>query len=232
MKRFIVIATVIAAFSIGLLGSCGMGGASVKSEKDSIAYAVGIDLGHFIKYRVDSTLNVKVVAKAIQDVLDDKMMMDAEVSQNFLQEVFMVRKPARALKEGEEFLAKVEKDNPSIIKTESGLMYEIIEAGDSEIIAASDDDEVEVVYEGRLKDGTVFDSSIERGDTAKFALSRVIPGWTEGIKLVGKGGKIKLWIPADIGYGAQGGGGGVIGPNEPLIFEVTVVDVHPAEADE
>ena len=109
------------------------------------------------------------------------------------------------------------------------MLYEIIEQG-SDVRATDLRDQVRVAYRGTLKDGTEFDSSYERGDTAQFALNGVIKGWGEGLQLIGEGGKIKLWIPEDLGYGQYGGG--QIGPYEPLIFDVELFEVIPAETEE
>ena len=223
MKKFFIFSAGVAV----ALSSCNGGGGSPKSEQDSVAYAVGLQCGDFIK-SVDSTMNLNVVMGAVKDVINNKQKMDNEAAMAFMREYFMVRKPARAKVASEEFLAKVEKENPNVKKTESGLLYEIIKNG-SDLKAVSDSDEVKVIYEGRLKEGKVFDSSKERGDTVQFALNRVIKGWSEGMKLVGKGGTIKLWIPAELAYGAQGAGN-VIGPNEALVFEVELIDVIPADS--
>lgn len=210
-----------------VFSSCGKGSGSLKTEQDSLAYAVGLDLGNYIK-NMDSTINIDVVAAAIKDVINNKQKMDQEASYAFLREYFMVRRPAKAKAEGEQFLASIEKDNKNIKKTDDGLLYEVIKPG-SDVKATNDTDTVKVVYHGTLKNGKVFDSSKERGDTATFSLNRVIKGWSEGMKLVGKGGTIKLWIPAALAYG-ESGMGQAIGPNEPLVFEVEVIDVAPATA--
>ena len=132
--------------------------------------------------------------------------------------------------ESEAWLAEVEKQK-GVKKTESGLLYRIDRMGD-ESIKPTAQDRVKVDYEGKLRDGIVFDSSYERGQPAEFALSGVIRGWTEGLQLVGKGGQITLWIPAELGYGRYGNGGGLIGPNEALEFKVELHDVKTkAQAD-
>lgn len=209
---------------------------NLKTERDSVAYAMGIDLGSYLKnidtMQLKGDLNLKNVIAAINDVMRDKTKMDKDEAFGFLQEFFMVRIPERKKKEGEEFLANIEKENRNLQKTESGLMYEILEPGDDNVKAVKDEDMVKVLYEGRLRTGEVFDSSEKQGgDTIEFALNRVIRGWGEGMKLVGKGGKIKLYIPTDLGYG-QRGMPPAIGPNEPLIFEVTLIDVIPAPETE
>ena len=110
-------------------------------------------------------------------------------------------------------------------KTESGLLYRIDREG-SAVHATEDTDVVEVNYEGKTRDGNIFDSSYERGESISFALNRVIRGWTEGMKLVGEGGQITLWIPADMAYGERGAGED-IGPNEALQFKVELIKVNP-----
>lgn len=126
-----------------------------------------------------------------------------------------------------EWLAEVEKQE-GVKKTESGLCYKVERAGDEKIRPEKDTDRVRVHYEGTLRSGKVFDSSYERKEPITFALNRVIKGWTEGLKLVGKGGKITLWIPSELAYGDRGAGED-IGPNEALKFTVELLDVNPAE---
>jgi FKBP-type peptidyl-prolyl cis-trans isomerase len=103
-------------------------------------------------------------------------------------------------------------------------LYRIDRKGDDSIKPTATD-KVTVDYEGKTRDGQVFDSSYERGQSATFPLSGVIPGWTEGLQLVGKGGQITLWIPAELGYGVYGSGSGAIGPNDALEFKVELHDV-------
>jgi FKBP-type peptidyl-prolyl cis-trans isomerase len=226
MKKLLILAAA-AAF---VLSSCGnIGSGKLSSEEDSLAYSVGIDLGQYIK-NMDSTLNIDVVAAAIKDVIDGKQKMSQDTAYAFLREYFTVRKPAKQKKASEEFLAGVEKDTEGIQKTESGLLY-VVENPGNEVKATKDVDQVRVMYKGTLPDGQVFDSSYDRGDTAQFALNQVIKGWSEGMKLVGEGGKIKLWIPSDLAYGEQGAGNGQIGPNQAIQFEVELVSVIPGEEE-
>jgi FKBP-type peptidyl-prolyl cis-trans isomerase FkpA len=124
-----------------------------------------------------------------------------------------------------EWLAEIEKME-GVQKTESGLLYRIDREG-SAVHATADDDTVEVNYEGKTRDGNIFDSSYERGESISFALNRVIKGWTEGMKLIGEGGQITLWIPAELAYGERGAGAD-IGPNEALEFKVELIKVTPA----
>jgi len=127
---------------------------------------------------------------------------------------------------GEAFLA--ENANRDEVKTtESGLQYEVLEAGNGEKPAATD--QVKVHYTGELLSGEVFDSSRERGEPVTFGLNQVIPGWTEGLQLMSEGARYKLYIPADLAYGP--GGNRSIGPNETLVFDVELLAVNP-QADQ
>ena len=139
------------------------------------------------------------------------------------------KKAEEAKEASAEWLSKIEKQK-GVQKTESGLLYRIDRVG-NDVFATADTDTVEVNYEGKTRDGKVFDSSYERGESISFALNRVIKGWTEGMKLVGEGGQITLWIPSDMAYGARGAGQD-IGPNEALEFKVELIKVTPAEVVE
>lgn len=125
------------------------------------------------------------------------------------------------MSEQQEWL-EANKANEGVEVTASGLQYKHINVGEGKSPAATDT--VEVHYEGKLTDGTVFDSSYQRGQTISFGLNQVIPGWTEGLQLMSEGGKAELYIPSDLGYGAAGAGG-VIPGNATLIFTVELIQV-------
>ncbi|OAM90321.1 FKBP-type peptidyl-prolyl cis-trans isomerase [Termitidicoccus mucosus] len=135
----------------------------------------------------------------------------------------------------EAYLAKLKSDNMAIFETlkgkpgvvflPSGVAYEILTPGEG--VYPKPEDTVKVHYTGTLIDGTKFDSSVDRGEPASFVLNEVIPGWTEGMQKINKGGKIKLYIPAEQGYGATPRQGSGIPPNATLIFEVELLDVTP-----
>ena len=128
--------------------------------------------------------------------------------------------------EGVAFLAENAKKE-GVTVTDSGLQYEILQAGDGAIPTA--EDTVEVHYRGTLIDGTEFDSSYKRNQTASFGVTQVIPGWVEALQLMPVGSKWKLAIPSDLAYGA-GGAGGSIGPNATLLFEVELISIAGQEA--
>ena len=128
---------------------------------------------------------------------------------------------------GAAFLAE-NAQREGVMVTESGLQYEVLQAGDGD--SPGLDDQVEVHYRGTLIDGTVFDSSYDRGQTVTFGVTQVIAGWTEALQLMQEGSKYKLYIPSELAYGA-GGAGQLIGPNATLVFEVELIDVVAAEQD-
>jgi FKBP-type peptidyl-prolyl cis-trans isomerase len=140
------------------------------------------------------------------------------------QQAAMSRAAEKAQGEAEAYFTELKK-NPSVKSTPSGLHYEVLEPGAE--AKPKPTDTVTVHYTGKLVDGTVFDSSVQRGEPAQFPLNGVIPGWTEGLQLVGKGGKLKLHIPSSLGYGEQGAGS-EIPPNATLVFDVELLDIAEA----
>ncbi len=124
--------------------------------------------------------------------------------------------------EGSTYLEK-HKEKPGVKTTASGLQYEVLKEGTGPMPAATD--MVTVHYEGKLLDGTVFDSSYQRGQPASFGLNQVIPGWTEGVQLMHTGSKYRFTIPPVLGYGEQGAGG-VIPPNAVLVFDIELLGVQ------
>jgi len=124
------------------------------------------------------------------------------------------------------FFAELDK-NPNIKKTESGLCYEILEPGDTNKVAKSGD-KIEINYKGTLIDGREFDSSYTKNEPVTFPVDEVIPGFSEGCKLIGEGGKVKLYIPSELGYGLNAPDESIIEPGDPLIFEVELLHVTPA----
>ena len=123
---------------------------------------------------------------------------------------------------GREFMEQNAK-NDSVIQTQSGLQYMVLKEGNG--IKPGPTDEVTVHYTGKLLDGTVFDSSVERGEPATFPLDKVIPGWTEGLQLMSEGSEYRLFIPSELAYGSKGAGDKIL-PNSTLIFDVQLLKVN------
>ena len=211
-------------------------------EKNIIAAILGADIAYSAT-NVQFDIDKRSLVTAINEVHNGKGRIDEDFAMEYTRNYFTVVIPNKNRKESEEWLAKIEKQK-GVKKTESGLLYKIENAGDENVKAINDGDVVKVLYTGRTKDGKVFDSNrwadmpTERQEMIKayqpdqaevdnpieFPLNRVIKGWTEGMKLVGKGGKIALWIPSDLAYGERGAGQD-IGPNEALFFDVELLEV-------
>lgn len=199
---------------------------------DKLSYALGMSMGHNFKGTGIKTLNSADFAAGVASVYDGvKPEMTFDEAKRIVNEYFAkleTEMQAEAAKQGEvnrkngeAFLSENAK-REGIKVTESGLQYEVLESGKGDSPKASDN--VEVHYTGKLIDGTVFDSSVERGVPASFGVTQVIPGWVEALQLMHEGDKWRLYIPSDLAYGPNGAGG-VIGPNMTLIFDVELLRV-------
>lgn len=199
---------------------------------DKLSYALGMSMGHNFKGTGIKTLNSADFAAGVASVYDGvKPEMTFDEAMRIVNEYFAkleAEMQAEAAKQGEvnrkngeAFLIENAK-REGIKVTESGLQYEVLESGKGDSPKASDN--VEVHYTGKLIDGTVFDSSVERGVPASFGVTQVIPGWVEALQLMHEGDKWRLYIPSDLAYGPNGAGG-VIGPNMTLIFDVELLRV-------
>ncbi|MBQ0080616.1 MAG: FKBP-type peptidyl-prolyl cis-trans isomerase [Alistipes sp.] len=198
-------------------------------ECDSVSMSFGYDIGCNIRAS-KLPLQINWLVEGLKNARQNESKVSQDDVQKFLENYFTVVRPAEALKESEKWLKKMEKKS-GVKKTESGLLYKVVKQGDMTQVATSDEDEVKVNYEGKLPDGKVFDSSYERNEPAEFPLNRVIKGWTEGMKLIGVGGEIILYIPSDLAYG-QFGAGRDIGPNQALQFKVELLEVKHKAAEE
>lgn len=202
-------------------------------ELDRISYALGLSMGNNFRASGIQTLNVQDFADGVAAVFygsQPKMTYDEakEEIQKFFTEM---EKQQRAEAEkmavanqaaGEAFLSENGK-RENVKTTPSGLQYEILAEGDGPCPETTD--QVEVHYTGKLLDGTVFDSSVDRGVPATFGVTQVIPGWVEALQLMKAGSKWRLYIPSNLAYGPAGTPGGPIGPNQTLIFDVELLKV-------
>lgn len=200
---------------------------------DKLSYALGLGIGQQLKQMgLKDHLNIEDFAASIVDVLNDNELKvsNAEGQQivnAFFQKLEAEQRAAAAeagkaaKEEGEKFLAENAKKE-GITVTKSGLQYEVLAEGNGKKPKATDT--VRCHYEGRLLDGSVFDSSYKRNEPADFGLQQVIAGWTEGVQLMSEGAKYRFYIPYMLAYG-EGGAGAMIPPFSALIFDVELIKV-------
>ena len=202
-----------------------------------LSYGIGLRMGQ--RMSADGmTVDIAAYAAGLEDAMTgaEAQLTDEEI--NTEMSAFQERRQAEAeaervalaqtnLEAGRAYMEEMSA-REEVQTTESGLQYIVVEPGEGESPVA--EDSVEVHYEGRLIDGTVFDSSFERGQTVTFGLTQVIAGWTEGLQLMKPGAKYKFIIPPELGYG-EGGAGQMIGPNATLLFDVELIAVVKAETD-
>nr|WP_298554101.1 FKBP-type peptidyl-prolyl cis-trans isomerase [uncultured Algibacter sp.] len=218
-----------------LVVSCNQTGATkkpIKTELDSVSYAIGMDVAKNVKASFDDFDN-DLFIQGFNNVTDSTdILLEENVAQQIVRTYFQKKQKADAIKRqeaaaenkeaGEKFLAE-NKSKDGVQTTESGLQYIVLKEGTGEKPTTAS--KVKVHYHGTLIDGTVFDSSVDKGQPAEFGVTQVIKGWTEGLQLMKEGAKYKFFVPSDIAYGANPRPGGVIQPNSTLIFDVELLEV-------
>lgn len=198
---------------------------------DKVSYALGLGIGSQLKQMGAEKLNIDDFAQAIKDSIAGKEQIQAAEAQQIVQEFFAEQEKVQRAKAaengkvaklaGEKYLEEnAKKDGVQV--TESGLQYLVLQEGNGKSPKATD--RVKCHYEGMLTDGTLFDSSVQRGEPAVFPLNGVIAGWTEGLQLMKEGGKTRFFIPYHLGYG-EAGAAGAIPPYAALIFDVELIEV-------
>lgn len=199
---------------------------------DKLSYALGLGIGHQLSQMGAENLNIDDFAQAIKDVIagNEPKVSNTE-AQTIVQEFFQKQEEKQRAaaaerfkgtrEEGEKYLAENAKKD-GVVTLPSGLQYQVLKEGNGRKPKATDT--VKCHYEGMLVDGTMFDSSIQRGEPAEFPLNGVIRGWTEGLQLMQEGAKYRFFIPYHLGYGEQGAGA-AIPPFAALIFDVELIDV-------
>ena len=195
----------------------------LKNGIDSISYAIGMNIAGNLKQQ-NLKVNSAVMAKAIDQILNGQpTAMEGNAANVYIQGYFQnesMKKGGANLKVGEKFLTE-NKTKAGVVTLPSGLQYQVMKEATGAKPASTD--KVKVHYHGTLIDGTIFDSSVDRGQPAEFGVTQVIPGWVEALQLMPVGSKWKLFIPANLAYGPQGPPS--IGPNQMLIFEVELLDI-------
>lgn len=198
------------------------------SVETQASYGIGLQMGEQLRSNPFDGLDVAAVQEGLADAFNNQpAQVDNDklrVAFNEIHERMQAAKSAEfaeVITQGEEYLAENAK-REEITVTDTGLQYEVVTQGDGEMPTTAST--VRVHYHGTLLDGSVFDSSYERGQPAEFPVSGVIKGWTEALQLMKVGTKLKLHVPAELAYGEQGAGG-AIGPHSTLIFDVELLDI-------
>ena len=198
----------------------------MSKDLKAVSYCVGMSLGGSLLQQNLQGISTAVLAEAIQDAFDGKEMKYTPEEANTIIQNFLNAEGEKKFGKNKEvadaFLAENTKKE-GVTTTASGLQYEVIDAGSGD--KPGPQSNVTVHYHGTLTDGTVFDSSIERGQPASFGVNQVIKGWTEALQLMPKGAKYRLYIPQDLAYGATPHPGGPIEPYMALIFDVELLEI-------
>lgn len=198
----------------------------MSEDLKAVSYCVGMSLGGSLLQQNLQGISTAVLAEAIQDAFDGKEMKYTPEEANTIIQNFLNAEGEKKFGKNKEvadaFLAENTKKE-GVTTTASGLQYEVIDAGSGD--KPGPQSNVTVHYHGTLIDGTVFDSSIERGQPASFGVNQVIKGWTEALQLMPKGAKFRLYIPQDLAYGATPHPGGPIEPYMALIFDVELLEI-------
>jgi FKBP-type peptidyl-prolyl cis-trans isomerase len=214
------------------------GDTSLETNIDSVSYSQGYQIGNFLRQQGMSDLNTDKLLVGLNAGINDQ---EAQLSNMEMQQIVQAyqqqaqqkalekqqQESEQNLQEGQDFLAE-NRNKDGIMETDSGLQYQVLEEGTGE--SPDSTDAVRVHYEGTLLDGTIFDSSYDRGQPATFPLSGgLIEGWKEGVPLMKEGAKYKFWIPGSLGYGQNAPPNSPIGPNETLVFEIELLEVNPED---
>lgn len=212
----------------------------LKTEIDSVSYAIGMDVGRNVAINFDD-FDSDIFMAGFNNVVDSSdVLIDKNLAQSIVQGYFQKNREKIMKKQQEAMARQAEIDNAEgkaasekfieenktkegVQVTESGLQYIVMKEGTGEKPTAAS--RVKVHYHGTLIDGTVFDSSVDRGTPSEFGVGQVIPGWTEGLQLMNVGSKYKFFIPQEIGYGANPRPGGKIKPFDALVFEVELLEI-------
>lgn len=204
---------------------------SLKSEVDSVSYCIGLSIGSNLKTSPMKEINYQAMAKGMEDGFTETGTIDPNEANRIISQ-YMQRLESQQIadnsKESQEFL-EANKSKDGIITLPSGLQYKVLREGTGPKPLSTDN--VTVHYHGTLIDGTVFDSSVERGEPASFPVNGVIMGWQEALQLMPVGSKWQLFIPSELAYGSRPMPGSPIEANMALIFEVELLSINAPEAE-
>ena len=195
------------------------------SEISRVSYSLGISIANNLKQQNFDSITIEALSKGIEDAYSqNELMVSQEEANEIIQNFFKAKADKKAIENidlGKNFLEE-NKTKEGVVTLASGMQYQVITEGTGD--TPSLESKVTTHYHGTLIDGTVFDSSVDRGQPASFPVNGVIPGWTEALQLMKVGSKWKLFIPSELAYGPNSPGG-AIGPNATLIFDVELLSI-------
>lgn len=222
-----IFASIIIAAAMAALSACGGGkqaAPTMQNDQDSMSYVVGMNIAYNI-LEMDSTINREVLLMGIEDVLTERAKMSQEEAKEYFL-IYMNYGVYERVREYEDkYLNDLVATDKEIMRKPSGLTYKVASVGDMNKIPSNDRDTIALTYRATRLSGEEVDIAAEREDTVRTALRDFIPGLKEGMKLIGEGGKITLWLPSQLGYGGEGLEEKGIGPNEMLRYEINIIEV-------
>uniref|UniRef100_UPI004056A132 FKBP-type peptidyl-prolyl cis-trans isomerase n=1 Tax=Alistipes sp. TaxID=1872444 RepID=UPI004056A132 len=219
---------ILAGALLLVLGSCNKNEkrshTALLSEQDSVAYVIGMNIGQNLQ-QMDTTLNVEALCQGLRDAyMAQAKFTHAEARDLYLHYQY-ISKPEAAIAYEREFLEEIVERDRSYARSKSGLTYAVAEVGNVERTPRSSSDSLTLLMVGKRLDGTTFYSSLERGDSLRLRLGDLNQGLQEALKLIGDGGRITCYLPAELGYGAAGCDSLGIQPNATLYYEIDLVEV-------
>ena len=223
------ISTIIALATIFVAMACGRtatssGNNSISNQSDSLSYVVGMNIAYNIM-QMDSTLNPSAVVKGISDVLNGEELLSLDEARTYFLAYMNFGIYERVKQYEEQYLVDLEKSDKDIVRTQSGLTYKVAELGNMSKVATRDRDSVAIAYRASRLSGEEVDPADDRKEVTRESVGKLIPGLKEGVKLIGEGGKITLWIPSALAYGSAGDAKKGIKANEMLRYELEIKEV-------
>ena len=214
---------VVAALLIISCGSRG-GGRKLTDGRDSLSYVIGMNIAYNIM-QMDSTVNTDVVVAAIDDALRGRERFSLEEGKNYLLNYLNYDVYERVRRYEEQYLVDLAASDASIVRAESGLTYKVSDLGDMNHTIRTERDTIAITYRVTNMSGVEVDASVERADTLRTRLDQLVKGLQEGVRLVGQGGSLTMWLPSSMAYGSAGDSEKGIKSNEMLRYDVQVVEI-------
>lgn len=214
--------------AVALLSCSGSKGSNANTQltdqTDSLSYVIGMNIAYNIM-KMDSTVRPEAVIKGINDALNGEELLTIEDARTYFLAYMNYDVYERVRKYEEQYLSDLVAGDNKVVRTRTGLTYKVEELGDMNNTLSNDRDTVALTYRASRLSGEEVDLATNRDDTLRVVVNKLIPGLREGVKLVGQGGKLTLWVPSSLAYGAIGNDEKSIKPNELLRYEVNIVEV-------